>query len=202
MKQIYIYGASGHGKVVADIAKAVGYTVVAFVDDDESKDEFCALPCIRADKMQKLPVALGIGSNKARYTVFEKLKKGSFETPALIHPSAVISPSARIAEAAVVMPNGVVNADASIGIGCIVNTAAVVEHDCSIGDFVHISPNAALAGGVTVGEMSHIGIGANVIQLVSIGKGCIIGAGAAVISDISDNTTAVGVPAKVIKDNR
>lgn len=199
MKEIYIYGASGHGKVIADIARAAGYAVVAFVDDDDSKDEFCGLPCIRADKMQKLPVALGIGSNKARKAVFEKLKKSCFEMPALIHPSAVISPSARIAEASVVMPNAVVNAYAAIGIGCIVNTAAVIEHDCALGDFVHISPNAALAGGVSVGEMSHIGIGASVIQLIKIGKECIIGAGAAVICDISDGVTAVGVPARAIK---
>jgi UDP-N-acetylbacillosamine N-acetyltransferase len=202
VKQIYIYGASGHGKVVADIAKAVGYTVVAFVDDDDSKDEFCALPCIRADKMQKLPVALGIGSNKARYAVFEKLKKGSFETPALIHPSAIISPSAIIEDATVVMPHSVINADANIGTACIINTAAVIEHDCTIGDFTHISPNAALAGGVTVGEMSHIGIGTNVIQLIKIGANCTIGAGAAVISDIKDDSVAVGVPAKIIKENR
>ena len=119
MKEIYIYGASGHGKVVADIARAVGFTVVAFIDDDESKSEFCDLPCIRADKMQQLPVALGIGSNRARQAVYEKLKKGGFEMPALIHPSAVISPSARIAEASVVMPNAVVNAYAAIGTGCI-----------------------------------------------------------------------------------
>ncbi len=198
MKQIYIYGASGHGKVVADIARAVGYTIAAFVDDDESKSEFCGLPCIRADKMQQLPVALGIGSNKARKAVYEKLKKGGFEMPTLIHPSAVISPSAQIAEASVVMPNAVVNAYAAIGTGCIVNTAAVIEHDCVIGNFTHISPNAALAGGVGVGEMSHIGIGASAIQLIKIGKECAIGAGAAVISDISDGATAVGVPAKVI----
>jgi UDP-N-acetylbacillosamine N-acetyltransferase len=199
VKQIYIYGASGHGKVVADIARAVGYTVVAFVDDDESKNEFGGLPCIRADKMQKLPVAVAIGSNKARKAVFEKLKKVGLEMPALIHPSAVVSPSAKMNEASVVMPNAVINADASIGTGCIINTAAVVEHDCTIDDFVHISPNAALAGGVTVGEMTHIGIGASIIQLIKIGKECIIGAGAAVISDIPDGVTAVGVPARFVK---
>jgi len=201
VSEIYIYGASGHGKVVADIARAVGFTVAAFVDDDESKSEFCGLPCIRADKMQRLPVALGIGSNKARQAVYKKLKKGGFDMPTLIHPSAVISPSAQVSEASVVMPNAVVNAYAAIGTGCIVNTAAVIEHDCTIGDFVHISPNAALAGGVSVGEMSHIGIGASVIQLVSIGKECTIGAGAAVISDISDGVTAVGVPARLIPLN-
>ncbi len=199
MKQIYIYGASGHGKVIADIAMAMNYEVAAFVDDDEGKNEFGGLPCIRADKMQKLPVAVAIGSNKARKTVYEKLKKEGFEMPALIYPSAVVSPSAKINEATVVMPNAVINADAAIGTGCIINTAAVVEHDCTISDFVHISPSAALAGGVSIGKMSHIGIGASIIQLIKIGKECIIGAGAAVVSDIPDGVTAVGVPAKFVK---
>jgi len=201
VKEIYIYGASGHGKVVADIARAMGYEVAAFVDDDESKEEFDGLPCIRADKMQKLPVVIAIGQNKARKTVYERLKMGGFEMPPLIHPSAVISPSVVINEATVVMPLAVINADATIGKGCIINTAAVIEHDCTIGDFAHISPNAALAGGANIGEMTHIGIGASVIQLIKIGKECVIGAGAAVISDIPDAATAVGVPARIIKDS-
>lgn len=202
MKEIYIYGASGHGKVIAEIAKAAGYTVAAFVDDDEAKSEFCDLPCIRPSQMAKLPVAIAIGSNKTRKAVFEKLKKEGFEIPTLVHTNATVSSRALINEATVVMPNAVINADAVIGTGCIINTGVVIEHDCTIGDFAHISPNAALAGGVSVGEMSHIGIGANVIQLIKIGKECIIGAGAAVTSDISDNTIAVGVPARVIKGNK
>jgi len=202
VKQIYIYGASGHGKVVADIARANGYTVAAFVDDDKNKTAFGGLPCIRADEMQKLHVALGIGSNNARKNIYNSLKQNGFELPPLIHPSAIVSESAKIAEAVAIMPNCVINADANVGIGCIVNSGAVIEHDCILGDFVHISPNAALAGGVQVGEMSHIGIGASVIQLITIGKNCLIGAGAAVISNIKESTTAVGVPAKVIKDNR
>ncbi len=199
MKKIYIYGASGHGKVVADIARAAGFSVVAFVDDDEAKSEFCALPCIMANEMQKLPVALGIGDNKAREAVFNKLSNGGFEMPPLIHPSAVISPSAKISKASVVMPNAVINADAFVGVGAIVNTGAIIEHDCTLGDFVHISPNAALAGGVKVGALSWIGIGASVIQQIIIERGCIIGAGSTVICNIPSNSTAVGIPAKVIK---
>lgn len=198
MKRIYIYGASGHGKVIADIATANVYEVAGFIDDDESKTEFCGLPCVRAEKIQKLPVAIAVGNNKARKEIFEKLKADGFEMPPLIHPSAVVSASALIGEGSVVMPNAVINPYAVIGTGCIINTAAVIEHDCKIGDFVHISPNVALAGGVSVGEMSHIGIGSSVIQLIKIGKWCIIGAGAAVISDIPDDATAVGVPARVL----
>ncbi len=199
MKKIYIYGASGHGKVIADIARACGYEIEAFVDDDPSKNEFGNYPCLRSVEMSKnIAVAIAIGGNKSRKSVFERLKSDGYSLHALIHPSAVVSPSASVGDASVVMPQCVINAGAYIGLGCIINTGAIVEHDCVIGDFVHISPNAALAGGVSVGEMSHIGIGASVIQLIKIGKECTIGAGAAVISDIPDGVTAVGVPAKII----
>ncbi len=199
MKKIYIYGASGHGKVIADIARACGYEIEGFVDDDPLKTEFCGYPCIRGGQMeQTIAVAVAIGGNKARKAVFERLKSDGYSLPALTHPTAVVSPSASVGEGSVVMPLCVINAYASIGVGCIINSGGIVEHDCTIGDFVHISPNAALAGGVSVGDMSHIGIGATVIQLIKIGKECTIGAGAAVVSDISDGATAVGVPAKVI----
>lgn len=201
--KIAIIGAGGHSKVVAEVAHSNGYEVVCFVSDD--KKEHFGLSTISFDEFLKSDIkkaAIGIGDNIARKRVFQTLTKNGITCPALIHKNAVVSSTAKIDEASVVMPNAVINADAAVGTGCIINTAAVIEHDCALGDFVHISPNAALAGGVSVGEMSHIGIGASVIQLIKIGKECTIGAGAAVISDITDNKTAVGVPARVIKDNR
>ncbi len=200
--KIAIIGAGGHAKVVADVARSAGYEVECFVSDD--KKEHCGLPVIRFDEFVAGPLGyavIGIGSNIDRARVYKLLKQNNIECPAVMHKSAVISKSATIGEATVIMPGVVVNAYATIGVGCILNSGAIIEHDCTIGDFAHISPNAALAGGVTVGEMTHIGIGASVIQLIKIGKECIIGAGAAVISDIPDATTAVGVPAKVKKDN-
>lgn len=198
--KLVIIGASGHAKVVAEVAKSAGYTVEYFVSED--KTEHFGLPVISMKEFLQSPfklAAIGIGSNTSRKNVYEELKQNGIECPTLIHASAIISPSATIEDATVVMPHSVINADANIGTACIINTAAVIEHDCTIGDFTHISPNAALAGGVTVGEMSHIGIGANVIQLIKIGANCIIGAGAAVISDIPDGATAVGVPARFVK---
>ncbi len=196
---ITVIGAGGHSKVVAEVARSAGYEVAFFVAND--KTEHFGLEVISFEDFLKSSIktaAIGIGNNVARKNVYEELKQYGIECPTLIHASAVISPTAAIDNATLIMPSCIVNADAKIGIGCIINTGVIVEHDCIIGDFTHVSPNAALAGGVSVGEMSHIGIGASVIQLIKIGKECIIGAGAAVVSDISDNATAVGVPAKVI----
>lgn len=194
MKSIYIYGASGHGLVVADIAKACGYEDVIFVDDGDN--EYPSFEDIKSEK--NIPIAFGIGNNQTRAKLFEKAKQNGFEIVTLIHPSAIISPSVIIGIGTVVMPNVVVNAKAKIGDGVILNTGCIVEHECTIKNFVHISPNVALAGAVIVGEFTHVGIGSNVIQGVIVGRNIIIGGGSVVIKNIEDNQKVAGVPAKAI----
>ena len=197
MKSIYIYGASGHGLVVADIARACGYDII-FVDDGENK-----YPTFEDIKRTSgIPVAFGIGSNSIRAKLFEKVTSGGFEIVSLIHPSSIISPSATIGKGAVVMPRVVVNAKATIGDGVILNSSCVIEHECIIDDFVHISPNVALAGDVKVGKYTHIGIGSNVIQGIIIGSNVIVGGGSMVILNIDDNLKVVGVPAHPITSNK
>jgi UDP-N-acetylbacillosamine N-acetyltransferase len=194
---IFIYGASGHGKVIADIIQASGFTVAGWIDDDTTKnclswEEFCTLH-------SNAHIALGIGSNILRFTIAEKIKQARHNLPVLIHPTAVISPSAQLQEGTVVMPLCVINADTKIAAGTIINSGSVIEHDCSIGKYVHISPNSSLAGNVTIGNYTHIGIGSSIIQGIIIGEKSMVGAGATVITNLPNYVTAVGVPAKIIK---
>lgn len=194
---IFIYGASGHGKVVADIIHACGFTLGGWIDDDPSKgylswETFCTLN-------SNAKVALGIGSNRIRSHIAHKIRSAGHALPILIHPSAVVSPSAIFQEGTVVMPLCIINADATIGAGTIINSGSIIEHDCRIGNYAHLSAHSSLAGNVTIGDYTHIGISASVIQRVSIGQESIIGAGATVISNLPDCITAVGIPAKIIK---
>jgi len=195
IKEIYIYGINGHGQVVADIATACGYTIAGWIDDGANTapdwETF----------IQTHPssiIALGVGNNLLRAQLAKKILKHRYDLPALIHPSAVISPSAIIAQGVVVMPLSVINAHVNIAQGVIINSGAIVEHDCTIGEFSHISPNVALAGGVSIGNMSHIGIGSSIIQNISIGSSSMVGAGSVVIHNIPDECTAVGIPCKPI----
>jgi len=192
---IFIYGASGHGIVVADIALACGYDDITFIDDGNNPHP--SFNDIQNDK--HIPIALGIGDNKVRSKLFYKIKESGFTVMTLIHPSTILSPTAKIGEGTVVMPNVVINAKASVGNGVILNTGCIIEHECRIEDFVHISPNAALAGNVQVDELTHIGLGTNVIQNITIGKNVLIGAGSVVIRHIPSDVTAVGNPTKIIK---
>lgn len=194
-KEIYIYGISGHGQVVADIATACGYTIAGWIDDGiNTSPDWETFIQIHPSSA----IVLGVGNNLIRAQLAKKILQNGYTLPALIHPSAVISPSAIIAQGAVVMPLCVVNAHANIEQGVIINSGAIIEHDCMIGEFAHISPNVALAGGVSIGAMSHVGIGSSVIQNITIGKNSIIGAGSVVIHNIPDECTAIGVPCKPI----
>jgi UDP-N-acetylbacillosamine N-acetyltransferase len=196
MKSIYVYGASGHGLVVFDIALACGYEDIVFVDD--AANEHPSFECI--EKNNHIPIVFGIGDNEIRAKLFEKVMACGFRILSLSHPSSVISPSVTIGIGTVVMPKVVINAKANIGDGVILNSGCVIEHECTIGDFVHISPNVALSGNVEVGKFTHVGIGSCVIQGVKIGEKSIIGAGATVVSNINSFKKAYGNPCKEIED--
>lgn len=197
MKQIYIYGCSGHGLVIADIARACGYQTIIFVDDGENH-------CPTFEEIQFLntfPIALGVGDNATRQKLFEKVRSHGFLVETLIHPSSTVSPSATLEVGTVVMPHVVVNADASVGKGVILNTGCIVEHECTVEDFSHISPRVVLGGNVTVGRLSHIGIGTSIIQGIRIGANTIIGAGSVVVEHMQDSKICYGNPCKSMRDN-
>lgn len=210
--RLMILGAGGHGKVVADIARAGGWVVVGFVDADDRKlgqvvepsgtlvlfDETGLFGALESAERTFDAVAVAIGDNAARLALLERLAPRVL-IPVLVHSRAVVSPSATLGTGCVVMPNAVINAAARLGTGVIVNTAAVVEHDCVVGDGAHLSPNCTLGGGVEVGASTWVGVGATVIPRVRIGRGSTVGAGAVVICDVPEGVTVVGCPARIVR---
>ncbi len=190
MKSIYVYGASGHGLVVADIAKACGYNNILFIDDGEN--EYLSFDEI--DKSNNISIILGIGNNQIRAMVFNKLLSLDMNIITLVHPSAVVSSSVIIGKGSVVMPNVVINTKTKIGNGCIINSSSVVEHENTIGNFVHISPQVALAGNVIISDYVHVGIGSSVKQGITVGENSIIGVGSVVLKNIGGSQIAYGNP--------
>lgn len=203
MKRLAVIGASGHGKVVADAALLSGWDDVVFFDDrwptiasigpwrvagaterafDSSRDAH--------------GIVVAIGDNRARISFHRRLAEAGLHSPIVRHPSAVVSPFARLGDGSVVLANATVNPFAVLGDAAIINTAASVDHDCVLGEAVHLSPGARLNGNVSVGDRSWIGAGAVVKHGVAVGRDAIVGAGAVVIHDVSDNDTVAGVPAR------
>jgi len=206
-KKILIFGSGGHGKVLLDILLESGADIEGFLDDDLKKlgKEIRGFPVLGDMKYlegkNSVKIALGIGNNRIRENIYQKAKNLKIDIVSAIHPKAIVSKDVKMGKGIVIMPGAVINPGVVIEDGVVVNTGATVDHDCYLERFCHIWPGAHLAGGVRVGEFSYVGTGAAVIQNITIGKNVIIGAGAVVISDIPDKVTAVGVPAKVIKEN-
>ncbi|WP_100644222.1 acetyltransferase [Alteromonas facilis] len=204
--KLFIIGAGGHAKVVADCAELLGYDDIAMLDDHFPDINTCGrwpvvgkLAYLNDLDKSKVECFVAIGNNPVRATICQTLLDDGWSIPTLIHPTAVIARDTEIGVGTLVLANVVVNSFSSVGKGCILNTACSVDHDCTIGNFVHIAPGTRLAGGVSVGDTSFIGIGCAVIQQVTIGVGVTIGAGSTVLKDITDNVVAVGSPAVIKK---
>lgn len=200
MKKLVLYGASGHGKVILEIAKELGYEIQGFIDDNPDLQSLMGYPVLpkKDFDLRQSDLFISIGQNKTREKVFQANAEYPFAT--LISKRANLTESVKVGTGTVVMNGVSINAETIIGSHCIINTNASIDHDCVLGDFVHISPNAALAGDVHVGKGTQIGIGACVIQGIRIGKNCLIGAGAVIIRDIPDHSVVVGNPGKIIKN--
>lgn len=196
-KKLIIIGASGHGKVVADIALLNGYDEIVFLDDDENIKDCAGFPVVgktsEAHKMDGDKI-IAIGNARIR----EKLQ-GALHTVTLIHPQAVIGRNVNIGEGTVVMAGAVINSETRIGKGCIINTCASVDHDCVVGDYVHVAVGSHICGTVHVGNRTWIGAGSTVSNNINISNDVIIGAGTIVVKDIDEEGTYVGVPSKKIK---
>lgn len=205
-EKIFVFGASGHSKVVIDIIEKQGLYEIAFlVDDDLSlkgsrvfgyhviggKNELAGRGVDRG--------VVAIGSNSARRSVAAWLTQNGYRLITVQHPSAQVARGVTLGKNCVVMAGAVVNSDAKIGNDVIINTKASIDHDCLIGDGVHIAPGSTLCGTVEVGAGTFICAGATVAPNLKIGSDVVVGAGATVISDVPDSVLVVGTPARVAK---
>lgn len=203
-KGLIIIGASGHGKVVADIAIKINkWQKISFLDDDESIKTSMGLEIIgkRSDALtykNEADFFVAIGNNFIREKIQEELELEGLSIVSLIHPNSVIGTSVEIGIGSVVMAGAVINSSSRIGKGCIINTSSSLDHDNIIEDYVHISPGANLAGTVKVGKSSWVGTGSVISNNVNICSNCTIGAGAVVIRNIVEPGTYVGVPLRKI----
>lgn len=207
-QSILLYGAGGHGKVIADMIEKGGtYAFAGFVDDHKT-GTFFGHPVLGTGKdlasLHAKGIAtavISIGDAAARLDAQQRSKKAGFAIATIAHPSAQIARGATLGEGTVVMPHAVIGPDTRTGVACIINTAATVDHDCTLGDGVHVSPGAHLAGGVIVGGETHVGIGSCVKEGITIGERVILGAGSVVVESLPDDCTAYGVPAKPVRGN-
>ncbi|AWW25419.1 acetyltransferase [Acetobacterium carbinolicum] len=204
-EKLMIIGASGHGKVVVDIAIKMNiWKHIFFLDDDVSITTCMGYRVVgktvdAVNYIDEADIFVAVGNNAIRENIHKTLGSAGAKLPVLIHPAAIIGSEVEIGVGSVIMAGVVINSATRIGRGCIINTAATVDHDNRIADYVHVSPGAHLAGMVEIGEKSWIGIGSVVSNNLTVTANCKIGAGAVVVKDITESGTYVGVPARSIR---
>lgn len=205
---VIIIGWGGHAKVVADVLRLQGYSILGFTElDEDLKSRGSDVLCLGDDAViaryhpEKVLLANGLGSTQtttARKKIYVEFSEKGYHFVCCIHPSAIIATDVEIGDGAQIMAGSVVQPGCKIGRNVILNTRASIDHDCEIGDHVHIAPGATLSGKVHVAPGAHIGTGATVIQGVVIGQHSIIGAGSVVLKDIAANNLVVGIPAREV----
>ncbi len=199
-RNVIIIGASGHGKVIADMVIKNNDRIIGFLDDDPNKTTLMDYPILGPisdiQKYKENDFVIAIGNNAIRKDIAQQYPVHYIT---LVHPNATIGQHVTIGKGTVIMAGAVINPDTTIGEHCIVNTSAVIEHDNSIGNYTHISPKATLCGTVTIGQNCHIGAGATIINNITISDNVTVGAGSTVLKDIEESGTYVGSPVRKVR---
>jgi len=215
VKKIVIIGAGGLGREVLATLRACNearreWDVLGFLDPD---------PKFTGSKVGGIPVHGGdgwcttnsdpsvryvcaIGNPRMRSRVVEKLSEMNCKFAAVVHPQVQVPESVQIGVGTVVMAGTQFTTDAKVGSHVVIYLNCSITHDVSIGDFCTIPPGCHLSGACSLETGVELGTGVSVLPRRRIGAWAVIGAGSVVIDDIPADSTAVGVPCRVIKQKK
>ncbi|MBU6081825.1 acetyltransferase [Allobacillus halotolerans] len=207
-KEVYIIGAGTYGEAMCELAEILGYDVKGFYDEDKKiintkvmkKKVINKFSRISVESIKNKQFIVAIGNNKVRNEIMTRINKLGGSTPTLIHPTAVISPSATIGKGVYIQANAYIWTKVRINDFCIISPGAVIAHHSSIGDACLISSQATVGASITIEKEVFIGMGSTTVTgIYKIGQKSTIGAGALVLKDVDSNAVYAGVPAKKIR---
>jgi sugar O-acyltransferase (sialic acid O-acetyltransferase NeuD family) len=166
--RLLVVGAGGHGRSVLEAAELSGqFEVVGLLDDSlPAGDRVMGVTVLgpvvsiahhRASADQAF---VAIGNNAVREKLLQKLAAAGFKWATVVHPRAIVSPSAVLGAGSAVMAGAIVGTDARLGVSSIVNCGAVVDHHATVEDFGHLGVNACMAGGSVLGRGAWMQAGA------------------------------------------
>lgn len=215
-ERVILIGAGQHCNVVMyNIAAEGKYEVACIAEVDESKwnttingvpvepfTNFSEEAMKRIEKKYHTNLFfISFGTMKCRKPVFEYLSCHGWQAVNVIHPDAVVSPTAKLGKGVLIECGCLVTPSPVIGDNVVVNTGSQVNHDNIVEDHVYIASGVILSGGVTIGNNTLLDDGVIITLGTKVGKDCLIGAGAIVTKDIPDGVVAYGNPCKVIREN-
>jgi acetyltransferase EpsM len=204
-KKVVLLGYSGHGYVVAEALLQLGYHLIGYADEGEHEKNPYNIPFLGDERSpdfdwhREVSYALGVGDNKIRSKIAQRVKSNGGRLLSVIHPQASISKDLKIGSGSFIARNVTVNPLVKIGENVILNTSCSIDHECLIEDNLHIAPGAVLAGNVKVGKGAFVGANSVVKEGVRIGEGALVGAGSVIIRDVGAGKHIVGNPGKYIR---
>ncbi len=211
IQPVVVYGAGGYGRetvqLIEDInAHRARWDVLGFIDDDPATHgrEVNGLPVLGgidwlSDEGASVRIALGVGSPTAKRRIVARVGSDAQRFITAVHPSVRLCRWLEIGPGTSIAAGTMLTVNIHIGAFVSVNRVCNISHDCRVEDFATIAPATNLSGGVVVGTGAEIGSGVTTIEGVQIGEWTIVGAGAVIANDLPANCTAVGVPARAIK---
>jgi len=179
-----LIGAGGHARAVVEGLVARGERIAAYVDP-QSVDWLPNARRIAADAdadPHEGNFVLGVGGLtvaqlRRRVAILEGYLARGATAPGVVHPTAIVSPSAVLEPGAMVLAGAIVQPNTRLARGAIVNTGAIVEHDCVVEEGAHVAPGAVVLGGCRVGAYAIVGTRSVVLPGLAVPAGIIVRAG-------------------------
>ena len=201
IKDIAVFGVGGFGREVLTLIQNINnvtptYNILGFFDDGHEKGEIVnGYPVL--GRMEEL----SIGSPITRKKIVEEIHNDNVSFPTLIHPSVIIGDSnfVKIGQGCLICASVILTTNITIKDFVILNLQCTIGHDVVINDYAAFMPSCNISGEVTIEEGVYCGTGVRVINQITVGKFAVLGAGAVAVESIPEHSTAVGVPARVVK---
>lgn len=211
--KLAIYGTGGSAVDVYDMVTLcpslrTAWDGIVFIDDFKEAGEFNGCPmmpfnafCETYD-VDSVRILITPGEPKAREMLMNRVCERGYQLATLVHPLALVSPSAHIGVGVLIQENVAVCAGATIEDNVWINGKAIVGHDVTIGKNSVICSFSIVSGHTLVGECCYIGISSAVRDHITIGDHSIISMGAAVMKNVRQKMIVMGNPAREIAENK
>jgi sugar O-acyltransferase (sialic acid O-acetyltransferase NeuD family) len=210
-KKIVILGAGGFAREVLDIFDACNevrqdYEVLGYIVESQYGSIGTLIndrPILGdfdwfAENTEEVYAICGVGAPETRLRLVRRAQELGTRFCSIVHPSALLTRWVSMGEGVVIAAGCILTNRIRIGNHVQLNLDCTIGHDAILDDFVTLAPGVHVSGKVKVSAGCYVGTGANIINTVQLGEWSIVGAGSTILKDVPPNTTAVGVPARVI----